>query len=155
MTPSEQALSEGLLFTDLYQLTMAQPYVEEGLADTPAQFDAFYRDEPDYGRHKAGYCVFAGLGDRLELHHPSETAHRTLEPGSVMRLESLLATVWRQGTRSAERAGIDELRARREHDEARLDPGVRRLLNPHIYHASLSARLRELKRRLLAEVAGS
>lgn len=56
----------GLLFTDLYQLVMAQMYWAEGLADRTAQFDYFYRTNPDYGSHQAGYCVFAGLQPLLE-----------------------------------------------------------------------------------------
>jgi nicotinate phosphoribosyltransferase len=52
----------GPLFCDMYELTMAQVYVRTGLAHRPAQFDAFYRSNPDYGTHQAGYCVAAGLG---------------------------------------------------------------------------------------------
>lgn len=52
---------EGILFTDQYQLTMAQLYLSEGLAGTAAQFDYFFRDLPDYGTHRAGFGVFAGL----------------------------------------------------------------------------------------------
>jgi nicotinate phosphoribosyltransferase len=54
------------LFTDLYQLLMAQLYVVEGIADRPAQFDYFYRSNPDYGSHQAGFCVFAGLEPLME-----------------------------------------------------------------------------------------
>lgn len=64
-------VAEGFLFTDYYQLTMAQLYFNEGLHETPAQFDYFFRSAPEYGGSegtgalKAGYCVFAGLGDLL------------------------------------------------------------------------------------------
>jgi nicotinate phosphoribosyltransferase len=33
----------------------------------------------------------------------------------------------------------------------RLDPGIRRLVNPHVYHVSLTQSLWELKQRLIAE----
>ena len=56
-----RARGDSLLYTDFYQLTMAQLYFRQGLADQPAQFDYFYRSNPDYGQHEAGYCVFAGL----------------------------------------------------------------------------------------------
>lgn len=56
----------GPLFCDMYELTMAQVYVRTGLAHRPAQFDAFYRSNPDYGTHQAGYCVAAGLGPFCE-----------------------------------------------------------------------------------------
>lgn len=54
-------ITEGILFTDQYQLTMAQLYYRFGLHETHAQFDHFFRNYPDYGSHKAGYCVNAGL----------------------------------------------------------------------------------------------
>ena len=54
------------LFTDSYQLVMAQLYVEDGIADRTVQFDHLYRSNPDYGSHQAGYCVFAGLEPLLE-----------------------------------------------------------------------------------------
>ena len=56
----------GALFVDQYQLTMAQLYFREGLADDSARFDYFFRSYPDYGGHRAGYGVFAGLGPLLE-----------------------------------------------------------------------------------------
>jgi nicotinate phosphoribosyltransferase len=57
----QQQLAEGILFTDEYQFTMAQMYFRLGLHEKPAQFDYFFRDYPDYGAHKAGYCINAGL----------------------------------------------------------------------------------------------
>jgi nicotinate phosphoribosyltransferase len=59
-------VTEGVLFTDMYQLTMAQLYFREGLHERQAQFDYSFRSYPDYGTHQAGYCVFAGLGPLLE-----------------------------------------------------------------------------------------
>jgi nicotinate phosphoribosyltransferase len=61
MKTSQQQLAEGILFTDEYQFTMAQMYFRLGLHEKPAQFDYFFRDYPDYGGHKAGYCIHAGL----------------------------------------------------------------------------------------------
>lgn len=54
-------LAEGILFTDQYQLTMAQLYFRMGMHETPVLFEHFFRSYPDYGLHKAGYCVNAGL----------------------------------------------------------------------------------------------
>ncbi len=59
-------LVEGFLFTDQYQLTMAQLYWRIGMAERRAQFDHFFRRYPDYGEHKAGYVVTAGLGWLLD-----------------------------------------------------------------------------------------
>lgn len=61
MNRLDRDTAEGILFTDQYQLTMAQLYFRHGLHETPAQFDYFFRDYPDYGVHKAGYCINAGL----------------------------------------------------------------------------------------------
>jgi nicotinate phosphoribosyltransferase len=59
--PSDRATAEGILYTDEYQLTMAQLYYHVGLHERMAQFDHFFRSYPDYGAHQAGYCINAGL----------------------------------------------------------------------------------------------
>lgn len=56
-------LNHPAIYTDLYELTMAQGYFLEGRADERAGFDYFFRDLPFGG----GYVVFAGLGDLLPL----------------------------------------------------------------------------------------
>jgi nicotinate phosphoribosyltransferase len=61
MESSPHSLAEGILFTDQYQLTMAQLYFRQGMHERPAQFDHFYRDYPNYGVHQSGYCINAGL----------------------------------------------------------------------------------------------
>ncbi len=59
--PGKQKISP--LYTDLYQLTMAQAYFMSQKSDMPASFDYFFRKAP----FKGGYLVFAGLQDLLEL----------------------------------------------------------------------------------------
>jgi nicotinate phosphoribosyltransferase len=54
-------MSTGALFTDQYQLTMAQLYFRLGIADRPARFEHFFRTNPDYDGHQAGYCISAGM----------------------------------------------------------------------------------------------
>ncbi|MGH7739534.1 MAG: nicotinate phosphoribosyltransferase [bacterium] len=49
------------LYTDLYELTMAQGYTLAGLAEKSACFDYFFRETPFQG----GYVVFAGLAELL------------------------------------------------------------------------------------------
>ena len=61
MTSVNRAAMEGILFTDHYQLSMAQLYYRAGLHETTVQFDHFFRRYPDYDSHQAGYCVSAGL----------------------------------------------------------------------------------------------
>ncbi len=50
------------LSTDLYELTMLAGYLEEGMHETPAVFDLFFRHPPFNG----GYAVFAGLDTALD-----------------------------------------------------------------------------------------
>lgn len=51
------------IYTDFYELTMAQGYFLAGRKDEQACFDYFFRDIPFEG----GYVIFAGLTDLLEL----------------------------------------------------------------------------------------
>jgi nicotinate phosphoribosyltransferase len=61
MMTANKDIMEGMLFTDMYQLTMAQLYYRYDQHERRVQFDHFYRSNPDYGTHKAGYCITAGL----------------------------------------------------------------------------------------------
>jgi len=69
MKTSDRLTAEGILLTDQYQLSMAQLYYRVGLHEKPAQFDHFFRSYPDYGSHKAGYCINAGLEWLLDWMH--------------------------------------------------------------------------------------
>ena len=76
MHPAELNTMEGMLFTDMYQLTMAQLYYRTGQHERQVQFDHFFRSYPDYGTHKAGYCINAGLAwliDWMQSVHFTET----------------------------------------------------------------------------------
>lgn len=59
-------ISEGILFTDFYQLTMAQTFFKKGLHTKEVQFDYFFRKYPRYLSGQAGYCIFAGLQSLVE-----------------------------------------------------------------------------------------
>ena len=50
------------LMTELYELTMANGFFENGKADEIAYFDLFFRRVPD----KGGFAVFAGLSQIIE-----------------------------------------------------------------------------------------
>ncbi len=51
------------LFTDHYELTMAEGYFKSGMQDEIANFDYFFRKNP-FG---SGFTVFAGLQDLLDM----------------------------------------------------------------------------------------
>ncbi|TFG82501.1 MAG: nicotinate phosphoribosyltransferase [Spirochaetales bacterium] len=55
-------MNTSALFTDFYELTMAQGYWKHGL-DTEAVFDMFFRRHPFHG----GFSVFAGLDPLLAI----------------------------------------------------------------------------------------
>jgi nicotinate phosphoribosyltransferase len=63
---TDRSAAEGILFTDQYQLTMAQLYYRTGMHETQARFEHFFRSYPDYGSHQAGYCINAGLSWLLD-----------------------------------------------------------------------------------------
>lgn len=89
-------------------------------------------------------------GRPLELIHPSRTGvHRVLDASQVSRVESLLAPI--ADEQGSARDLLIAARQRRLDDLRLLDPGVRRLVNPHEYHVSLTRRLAELKQSLIAE----
>ncbi|MBI5961526.1 MAG: nicotinate phosphoribosyltransferase [Chloroflexi bacterium] len=106
MKPSEQRIAEGILFTDFYQLTMAQLYFRAGLHEKQVQFDHFFRDYPDYGAHKAGYCISAGLEWLVdwmqEAHFGSDDveylSQQTTRTGQQMFADDFLDWLARNGT---------------------------------------------------------
>ncbi len=64
-------------------------------------------------------------------------------------MEPLHVEVLRRGELVYEIAQLEEIRRTRKADVEALDPGIRRLVNPHIYHVSLSERLWSLKLELV------
>ncbi len=79
MKSRERPTTEGILFTDQYQLTMAQLYYRMGMHEMHAQFDHFFRHYPDFGPHMAGYCVNAGLEWLLDWMHESRFRDEDIE----------------------------------------------------------------------------
>jgi nicotinate phosphoribosyltransferase len=88
--------------------------------------------------------------EQISLHHPTEhTKYRTLNQGAVSKIEPLLVAVLEEGKLVYDTPSIEEMRRRRQADVERLDPGVKRLMNPHVYHVSLTRRLWDLKQELI------
>jgi nicotinate phosphoribosyltransferase len=133
------------------------------VSDTPAKTanpgdKDLYRIYDERGRSTADLTTVRGEEapdperDML-LRHPVEPGTtRRLDRAQISAIEPLLEPVLVEGRRLCEPAGLDELRARRQRDLERLDPGVRRLVNPHRYHVSLSQRLWDLKQELVAAI---
>ncbi len=68
-----QGLAGDVLLTDQYQLTMGQVYFREGLHEHRARFEHFFRSNPDYGGHQAGYAITGR----------DEDVHRLVDRGQV------------------------------------------------------------------------
>ncbi len=91
-----------------------------------------------------------GEMEQLVLHHPSDhTRFRTLHRAEISRVEPLLVDVLVEGKLVYDLPSIEDMRGLRRDDVSCLDPGVRRLMNPHVYHVSLTQRLWDLKQELI------
>jgi len=92
-----------------------------------------------------------GLEFPLEaLHHHEFGITRVLDEAKVSSTEELLEESSLEAP-ADDPAVVTEARKRRVADLERLDPGVKRLVNPHVYHVSVTRALSELKVRLIAE----
>jgi nicotinate phosphoribosyltransferase len=84
------------------------------------------------------------------LRHPAEhTKYRVLARSEVSEIEPLLVDIMMDGKLVYDLPSIQRMRELRQADVARLDPGVRRLVNPHGYHVSLTQRLWDLKQGMI------
>ena len=85
-------------------------------------------------------------GDPIVLCHPTDQARRRrLAAEDISEIEVLHEPFFVDGRRVGEPPDLDTMRARRIADLDRLDPGVKRLMNPHLYHVSLSQKLWDTK----------
>jgi nicotinate phosphoribosyltransferase len=75
--------------------------------------------------------------------------------GDLSLIEPLLVEVLREGELVYNLPSIEDMRALRRSDVARLDPGVRRIMYPHIYHVSLTQRLWDQKQDLIRSARSS
>ena len=112
MKRAHRQLSEGVLLTDQYQLTMAQLYFRQGLHRMPVQFEYFYRKNPSYGSHQAGYTILAGTGSLLEW--------MTEERFSEREIACLRGQTGRGGTRLFHEDFLDWLLEEGNFDQIRL-----------------------------------
>ncbi|MGQ9555487.1 MAG: nicotinate phosphoribosyltransferase [Anaerolineae bacterium] len=88
--------------------------------------------------------------EQVVLRHPAEpTKSRILKRADIAHIEPLLVDIMKAGRLITDLPSIEAMRARRQADVELLDAGVRRLINPHIYHVSLTERLWQLKQALI------
>lgn len=133
--------------------------VSEDVEKVPIPGDKdVYRFYDSRGLATADVVALAGEeipgSGNLDLFHPHRDAHRSLDASALSAVEHLMTRVFELGERKDGSPDIEELRSRRIADLGRLDPGVRRLVNPHIYHVSLTPGMKQLQRDLVAEALG-
>lgn len=90
--------------------------------------------------------------ESFELFHPYRETHRTVRTAELSGSEDLLEEVFAGGLRRDGAPDLETLRKRRRGDLERLDRGVRRLVNPHIYHVSLTRKMKDLQLGVIEEV---
>ncbi len=96
-----------------------------------------------------------GSLDRIQLRHPSDySKQRVLERSDISEIEPLLVDILEEGKLLVDLPDIERMRAIRQADVERLDPGVRRIMYPHIYHVSLTQSLWNMKQRQIGEALG-
>jgi nicotinate phosphoribosyltransferase len=91
-----------------------------------------------------------GSMEKITAHHPFDyTKSRAINRADISGIEPLLIDIVHEGKLVYDLPNIQDMRKQRIADVERLDPGVRRLINPHIYHVSLTQRLWDLKQELI------
>ncbi len=91
-----------------------------------------------------------GQEKQIVLRHPTDnTKWRRLGCDELTQIEPLLVDILRDGQLVYDQPDLTAMRAFRQSDLEALDPGVRRIMNPHIYHVSLTQRLWDLKQQLI------
>jgi len=87
------------------------------------------------------------------LHHAtSQSRKRTLSKNHISRIEPLLETILDKGKLVYEFPSIELIREIRKKDIESLDPGVKRLINPHYYHVSITEKLFGMKTDLIKKL---
>jgi nicotinate phosphoribosyltransferase len=88
----------------------------------------------------------------IHLYHPTDQSkHRILSGKEKSRIEPLLEDVMKDGKVVCDLPSLEKIRGKREEDMQFLYPGVKRIMNPHHYHVSLTEKLWSLKQNLVKE----
>ena len=88
--------------------------------------------------------------EKIRLYHPLDAKiSRLLSPENITKTELLLEDIMIDGKFVYSWPTIETMRTMRDHDLEQLDAGVKRIMNPHIYHVSLTKKLWDLKQHLI------
>ncbi len=95
---------------------------------------------------------YPGNMEKLKLYHPFDPdKSRTINATNLSRMEPLLKKISEHGKQVYNFPSMEVIRDLRRQDVADLDQGVKRLIQPHVYHVSLSENLHRLKQRIVSE----
>ena len=110
------------------------------------------RDLNEYSKPRADmiYNTAAPLPNQLTLIDPADATRRlVIKPETTFR--ELLEPVFRQGKRVLDLPTLAESRAHAQREVNRLDPGIRRFLNPHAFPVGLEKTLYDYRTQLILE----
>lgn len=89
--------------------------------------------------------------EKILLRHPVRAdLLRVIPVGAISKKEYLLECIIRNGELVYSFPDLEKIRKIRDFDINNLDLGVRRIINPHIYHVSVSEKLFKLKTELIS-----
>ena len=72
-----------------------------------------------------------------------------MQTADLSKAEPLLVKIISNGEITYQSPSLKDIRKQREVDMEKLYPGVKRLMNPHHYHVSLTDKLWNLKKKLM------
>jgi nicotinate phosphoribosyltransferase len=82
----------------------------------------------------------------LILRHPTDSSvKRDVDGEQLSHIEPLLVDILKEGKLIYTFPSLEQIRQKRDEDLDKLDLGVKRLINPHVYHVSLTEKLWNLK----------
>ena len=89
------------------------------------------------------------------MRHPIDpTKKRKLTKKDITKIEPLLVDIMEDGKVVYELPSLENIRSRRDDDLSLTDSGVKRLVNPHVHHVSLSQAVWEKKEKLIEQMKG-
>jgi nicotinate phosphoribosyltransferase len=73
----------------------------------------------------------------------------------ISKIEPLLVNILTDGKLVYDFPTVEEIRKVRRNDLDSLDTGVKRLINPHLYHVSISQKMWDLKQELISKISNN
>ena len=97
-----------------------------------------------------------GKEHTLHLHHPTNSSkHRIVPTRDLLKIETLPVDIITDGNIKYSSPSLKNIRDLKQEDLENLYPGVKRLMNPHRYHVSLTEELWTLKQDLISKFRSS